>query len=121
MWSFDQHAHRRPISGLRPPSRGNCFFATSLPTPRNQSGCADRWPHLIPQSSQVFDVFLANSGVELPTANGLRGQSSLAVAYSPISTRPPDRKSYFPVTATLIFWVSQPNISPFFGAQFTTY
>jgi len=59
MWSFDQHAHRRPISGLRPPSRGNCFFATSLPTPRNQSGCADRWPHLIPQSSQVFDVFPA--------------------------------------------------------------
>src|SRR5215475_11136935 len=46
-----------------------------------------------PRRSLMFSR--RNSGVEPPTANGLRRQSSLAVAYSPISTRPPDRKSYF--------------------------
>jgi hypothetical protein len=113
MWSFDQHAHRRPIPGSVARA-GEIAFGASLPTPRNQSGWSDRSPYLIAQSSQAFDVFRANSRVERPIANGCADNFRMGCIFADLN--PPARpESYSPVTATHIFCISEPDISPSFG------
>jgi len=82
------------------PGPGKVVFGASLPTPRNQSGCADRWPYLIHEPRRPFDVFVANSRWSGQSQTAARTIFACGCIFADLNPRARG-ESCSPVTATL--------------------